>query len=575
MSSTTTSIWQEHKTPDGRVYYYNAETRESSWTKPEALLTPKERALAKIPWKEYETADGRKYWHNKDTSESVWQMPSAYQTAIEEAEEEEEAAAAAAAEAAKEEERRQAEIQTHRVLGQQSNSYQNGVQRFYSNPEESFIAMLKSHGVDYTWPWSKALTEIITDDRYTAIPDAQSRKAAFERFIQNSRNQAGEIAKETLARRESDFLKVLETTESIKPYSRWKTIQPILVDRSEYRSLEPEQAHSMFLDYVTKLRTAERQVQTKLREEGLELMRTYFEQQFDSTIDIFTKWHDARERMKHDTYLRSEQKIVKGLNMLDILSVYEECMKEVETRFLDERKEFKRQQRTKARKHREGFIQLLDDLIRDGKITADSKWMDIYPLIKDDDRFDRIVGQDGSTPLELYWDAVEKINKDLRIKRDILLDVLVDRHFQVTEKTTFEEFEKVLVTDVRAAEIEESVHLSLFEKQRSRAIRKLEEDRHQEERRLRRRIDALRSVMRHLEPPMTGQSTWEEVRERIKDTPEFLALDSEDNRKLAFEKQLIRVKEKEEGGSHERDRERDRDRDYERDRERDHKHSRS
>jgi pre-mRNA-processing factor 40 len=68
---------------------------------------------------------------------------------------------------------------------------------------------------------------------------------------------------------------------------------------------------------------------------------------------------------------------------------------------------------------------------------------------------------------------------------------------------------------------------------------------------------------------MTGQSTWEEIRERIKDTPEFLALDAEDNRKLAFEKQLLRVKEKEEGGSRERDRERDRDRD------RDHKHPRS
>ncbi|KAK9239918.1 hypothetical protein V1525DRAFT_338215 [Lipomyces kononenkoae] len=570
MSSATTSIWQEHQTPDGRTYYYNTQTRESSWTKPDTLLTPKERALGKIPWKEYETADGRKYWHNKDTSESVWQMPSAYKAALDEAEEEEEAAAAAAAEAAKEEERRQAEIQNHRLLGQQGNSYQNGVPRFYSNPEESFIAMLKSHGVDHTWTWSKALKEIITDDRYTAIPDAQSRKVAFDRFIENSRNEAGEIAKETLARRENNFLKVLESTKSIKPYSRWKTIQSILVDRSEYRSLEPEHAQVMFLDYVTKLRTAERQAQSKLREDGLELMREYFEQQFDSTIDIFTKWHDVRERMKHDTYLRSEEKIVKGLNMLDILSVYEECMKEVETRFLDERKEAKRQQRTKARKSREGFIQLLEQLLRDGKITADTRWMDIYPLIKDDDRLDLIVGQDGSTPLELFWDTVERINKDIRIKRDILLDVLVDRHFQVTDKTTFEEFEKVLATDARAAEIEQSVHLSLFEKQRSRALRKLEEDRHQEERRLRRRIDALRSVMRHLEPPMTGQSTWEEIRERIQDTQEFLALDSEDNRKLAFEKQLIRVKEKEEGGSHERDRDRDRERDQ-----RDHKHPRS
>jgi transcription elongation regulator 1 len=27
-------VWVENKTPDGRTYYYNARTRESSWVKP-------------------------------------------------------------------------------------------------------------------------------------------------------------------------------------------------------------------------------------------------------------------------------------------------------------------------------------------------------------------------------------------------------------------------------------------------------------------------------------------------------------------------------------------------------------
>jgi hypothetical protein len=34
--------WQEHKTPDGRAYFYNAITKVTQWTKPEDLMTPGE-----------------------------------------------------------------------------------------------------------------------------------------------------------------------------------------------------------------------------------------------------------------------------------------------------------------------------------------------------------------------------------------------------------------------------------------------------------------------------------------------------------------------------------------------------
>ncbi len=92
--------WQEFKSPDGRVYYYNPTTKATQWTKPEEMMTPAEvcvfridyvpaaanrllqRALANQPWKEYTAEGGRKYWNNTETKQSSWEMPDAYRKAL-------------------------------------------------------------------------------------------------------------------------------------------------------------------------------------------------------------------------------------------------------------------------------------------------------------------------------------------------------------------------------------------------------------------------------------------------------------------------------------------------------------
>eukprot|EP01018_Ginkgo_biloba_P017493 Gb_14217 [translate_table: standard] len=80
-----TSDWQEHTTADGRRYYYNKKTRQSSWEKPLELLTPIERADASTDWKEFTTPDGRKYYYNKVTKQSKWTLPEEMEVAREKA----------------------------------------------------------------------------------------------------------------------------------------------------------------------------------------------------------------------------------------------------------------------------------------------------------------------------------------------------------------------------------------------------------------------------------------------------------------------------------------------------------
>lgn len=50
-----------HKLPDGRTYYYNSATKQSSWEKPDELKSTSERLLSACAWKECQSDAGKTY----------------------------------------------------------------------------------------------------------------------------------------------------------------------------------------------------------------------------------------------------------------------------------------------------------------------------------------------------------------------------------------------------------------------------------------------------------------------------------------------------------------------------------
>lgn len=66
----------------------------------------------------------------------------------------------------------------------------------------------------------------------------------------------------------------------------------------------------------------------------------------------------------------------------------------------------------------------MQDLVNEGKIKARSKWKEVYPLFKEDDRYLNMLGNPGSNPLELFWDAVDALDQKLDAKVAVVEDVL-------------------------------------------------------------------------------------------------------------------------------------------------------
>ncbi|KAK9453573.1 hypothetical protein V1511DRAFT_505108 [Dipodascopsis uninucleata] len=532
------SVWREYKTKDGRVYYYNSETKETSWNKPAEFLSPRERVLSSIPWKEYESKDGRKYWHNKETKESVWNMPDEYRDALDSIEEQE----LAELEQSRLDDRSK-DKNTPEKIDKSDARPSEPFRRVITSPEEArevFFDLLRRKGIDHSWTWAAALKSAILDDDYFVIQDARERKKAFEKYIETSRVESAETIRKEQERKKQGFLRLLQSKTDIRYFSRWKTVLASIQDRLEYMSY-PE-AERTFNEYIEELCRKEDERRELQKRDGIETIQSFLR---GLNLDIYSRWHDIQHVMKSDPELRNNLE-VRVLNKLDILALYEEYMKDIEDEFFEERRKSKLEKRTLERKRREGFCELLAELESEDKISWNTKWKDIYPIIKSDERFLAIVGQPGSSPLELFWDSIEVLSTSMRKRRDILYDIIEEKKFTLTDNTTFDEFISVIQSDKRAAAIDMSVYKNLYEKLRLKAIRRIEEDRFQEERRIRRRIDALRSVIKHLDPLISHDSSWEEVRERIKNEPEYLALESEKHRIQAFEKHLARLKDKSE-----------------------------
>jgi len=288
------------------------------------------------------------------------------------------------------------------------------------------MKLLKRHNVQPDWTWEDTMRATIKDPQYRALKDPRDRKAAFEKYVVEVRMQEKERAKERFAKLRADFNTMLKRHPEIKYYSRWKTIRPIIEGETTFRSTNEEgERRQLFEDYLLELKKAHTEQEAVTHKAAMDELTTILG---SLNLEPYTRWSEAQAIIQSDSKFQSDDKF-KSLSKCDILTAFENHIKSLERAFNDARQQRKAARFRKERKNREQFVALLNELRAQGKIKAGAKWMNICPLIKDDPRYHGILGQLGSTPLDLFWDMVEEEERALRGPRNDVLDVLDVSYF--------------------------------------------------------------------------------------------------------------------------------------------------
>nr|XP_048282116.1 pre-mRNA-processing factor 40 homolog A isoform X8 [Myodes glareolus] len=630
-ASGAKSMWTEHKSPDGRTYYYNTETKQSTWEKPDDLKTPAEQLLSKCPWKEYKSDSGKPYYYNSQTKESRWAKPKELEDLeamikAEESSKQEEctttsiapvptteipttmstmaaaeaaaavvAAAAAAANAntsttptntvgsvpvAPEPEvtsivatvvdnensvtisnEEQAQIANTTAVqdlsGDMSSnageepSKQETVTDFTPKKEEeesqpakktytwntkeeakqAFKELLKEKRVPSNASWEQAMKMIINDPRYSALAKLSEKKQAFNAYKVQTEKEEKEEARSKYKEAKESFQRFLENHEKMTSTTRYKKAEQMFGEMEVWNAISERDRLEIYEDVLFFLSKKEKEQAKQLRKRNWEALKNILDNMANVTYS--TTWSEAQQYlMDNPTFAEDEE--LQNMDKEDALICFEEHIRALEKEEEEEKQKTLLRERRRQRKNRESFQIFLDELHEHGQLHSMSSWMELYPTISSDIRFTNMLGQPGSTALDLFKFYVEDLKARYHDEKKIIKDILKDKGFVVEVNTTFEDFVAIISSTKRSTTLDAgNIKLafnSLLEKAEAR-----EREREKEEaRKMKRKESAFKSMLKQAAPPIELDAVWEDIRERFVKEPAFEDITLESERKRIF-----------------------------------------
>ncbi|XP_058824609.1 pre-mRNA-processing factor 40 homolog A [Topomyia yanbarensis] len=555
------SEWTEHKAPDGRTYYYNSLTKQSLWEKPDELKSPAEKLLSQCPWKEYKSDQGKVYYHNVNTKESQWVAPPEYLELKEKVEAERVAAEAAKAAALKTVGTGTIPMMIPPVIlpvvspalvttesvpslsgvtpGSAENSSsaldqamaatlaaievpedpvpkkeeeekppveEEPVVEFKDKKEaiEAFKEFLREKNIPSSASWEQCVKLVQKDPMFNVFKRLQEKKQAFNAYKTQKQKDEKDEQRLKVKKSKEELEKFLMTTDKINASYKYYRCDEMFTSLDVWKSVPDQDRRDIFDDCIFNLSKREKEEARILKKRNMRVLGELLEAM--TSVSYQTTWSEAQVMLLENSSFKNDVNLL-GMDKEDALIVFEEHIRTLEREEDEDKEREKKRLKRQQRKNRDQFLALLDGLHEEGKLTSMSLWVELYPIISADLRFSAMLGQIGSTPLDLFKFYVENLKARFHDEKKIIKEILKEKEFFVRSGTTFEDFATVVCEDKRSATLDAGnvklTYNSLLEKAETAEKERLKE----ETRRIRKMENELKGVW--MEAGLSAGDSWD------------------------------------------------------------------
>uniref|UniRef100_A0A915PIK2 FF domain-containing protein n=1 Tax=Setaria digitata TaxID=48799 RepID=A0A915PIK2_9BILA len=351
-------------------------------------------------------------------------------------------------------------------------------------------------------------------------------------YLQDEKRLAIKKAKEDL----EDWL---QNNPKVRPTMRYSKAEMLFADEPIWKGVHESERKEIFADALEFIDKREKENAKAVRRRNVQALADILEGMEEITYR--TTWAQAQRLLienpsfaNDSTLQNQEMKDCLDMDKEDALIVFEEHIRTAEKHYLKERDMEERRRRRQERKIREAFQAYLVELHKRGELTSISLWSELYPVISADSRFDNMLKQSGSTPLDLFKFYVEDLKSQFGQDRRVIKEILKDLNVAIEVGTTFDQLCKWVSSDERGKTVDPGNMKLCYNSLVEKAEAKEKEQEREEARKRRRHETAFRNILRNLVPPVEPNSLWEVIRPKIENEEAFITVETEQLREKFF-----------------------------------------